>query len=348
MRLSPRPGRRDRGVVLLLVMLIIMVLAIVVLQLAFSAQVAHRAASNLSRDLQNQASVRSGLHMARLMIKADLEGDLAEAPTPPLDHSGEALLTEIAPIRFNEDLPDPTTLYLKIEDEEGKFYLPALLDQAGAVVEDQMDRLRRMLEYGQIGDADTADRIAAAMDAGDKGAFDVDVPNRKFYTIKELLAVPGITDDMYYGKTVDGVQIYGLADILTLYGSGRVNINTATKPVLFSLSTGIAEADVDGMVSARESTDEEDNPEVFQNTSYEELSRSGMSEETYNTVAGRMAVRSSWFRARMLARTGSVQRWASAVIQRVNATTQLILWEDDLRFAPDPEEMKKQEEAEKK
>ena len=50
-------------------------------------------------------------------------------------------------------------------------------------------------------------------------------------------------------------------------------------------------------------------------------------------------------RARMLARTGSVQRWGSAVIQRVQASTKLALWEDDLRFAPDPEELKTQEDA---
>jgi hypothetical protein len=33
------------------------------------------------------------------------------------------------------------------------------------------------------------------------------------------------------------------------------------------------------------------------------------------------------------------------VIQRINATTKLVLWEDDLRFAPDPAELTTQEEA---
>ncbi|KAF0244105.1 MAG: hypothetical protein FD180_2814 [Planctomycetota bacterium] len=339
-----RRSRRDRGIVLLLVMLILLVLSVVMLQLAFSAEVALRSASNLSRDLENQAALRSGLGIARLMIKADIEGDLAEAPTPPLDHLGEALMQDIAPYKFNEG-PDPTTLYLKVEDEEGKFYLPALVDANGVVVPEMKDRLARMLEYAAIGDDETADRIAAAMDKEDKNAFDKEVPNRKLYTLKELLGVPGITDEHFYGKTVGEEKQFGLADVLTLYGSGKVNINTAPKPVLYSMSTTIGVSDVDGIVTAREDSDEDGNPKVFQSVSYDELSRSGMTEETYATLGGRMAVRSSWFRARMLAKTGSVQRWASAVIQRINATTKLILWEDDLRFAPDPAELKTQEEA---
>ena len=68
---------------------------------------------------------------------------------------------------------------------------------------------------------------------------------------------------------------------------------------------------------------------------------------TYGTIAAHISVRSRWFRARMLARTGSVPKWASAVIPRIAASTKLALWEDDLRFAPDPEDLKKQAEAQK-
>lgn len=343
-----RRPRRNSGIVLLLVMLILMVLSVVVLQLAFSAEVAQKSASNLSRDAQNQKALVSGLQIARLMVKADIEGDLAEAPTPPLDHLGESMFLDIAPFKFNEVSGDPTSLYLKMEDEEGKFFLPALVDASGAVVPEQLDRLRRMLDYATIGDADTADRIAAAMDKEDKNAFDKDVPNRKFYTLKELLAVPGITDEMYYGKQVGGIWQYGLADILSLYGSGKVNINTAPKPVLMSLSTSIGTSDVDGMVSAREQTDQDNNPKVFQNVGFDEVGRSGMTEETHSSIAGVISVRSSWFRAKMLARTGSVQRWAAAVIQRVQANSKLIVWEDDLRFAPNPEDLVKQNEADAK
>ena len=340
--------RRDSGIILLLVMLILMVLSVVVLQLCFGAEVALRSASNLSRDLQNQQALRSGLSIARLMIKADIEGDLAETPTPPLDHLGEAMMLDIAPFKFNDGTDSGTSLYLKIEDEEGKYYLPALVDANGATVPEQLDRLRHMLEYAAIGNAETADRIAAAMDKEDKNAFDKDVPNRKLYTIKELLGVPEITDDMFYGKTVGTEKHFGLADILTLYGTGKVNINTAPKPVLMSLSTSIGATDVDGIVTAREATDSDNNPKVFQNTSFEEVGRSGMTEETFATISGTIAVRSNWFRARMLARSGSVRRWASAVIQRINATTKLALWEDDLRFAPDPEDLLKQQEAQTK
>jgi type II secretory pathway component PulK len=337
--------RRDRGVVLLLTMLVLMVLAIVVVQLAFSAQIAHRAAGNLTRDLQNQDALRSGLSIARLYVKADFEGDLAEAPTPPLDHLGESMMVDLEPFVFNTEALEPTTLYLKIEDEERKFYLPALVDQSGAVVPEQLERLERMLEYAGIGDVDTAERIASAMDAEEAGEFDVGVPNRKFYTVKELLGVPGITDEMFHGKTVDEVKQFGLADLLTLYGGGRVNINTAPKPVLYSLSTSIKESDVDGLVSTRDAVDGEGNPEVFENTGYEEVSRGGMTEEVHSSIAGNIVVRSSFFRARMLARTGSVSRWGSAVIQRVNTVTTLVLWEDDLRFAPDPEDLKSQQES---
>lgn len=62
------------------------------------------------------------------------------------------------------------------------------------------------------------------------------VKNGPLDSIEELLLVKGWGPDILYGKPSDEVsdEIFGIADILTVWGDGKVNLNTATDDVLLS------------------------------------------------------------------------------------------------------------------
>lgn len=62
------------------------------------------------------------------------------------------------------------------------------------------------------------------------------VKNGPLDSIEELLLVKGWGEDILYGSEADeeGDAIFGIADLLTVWGDGKVNLNTASTDVLLS------------------------------------------------------------------------------------------------------------------
>jgi len=54
---------------------------------------------------------------------------------------------------------------------------------------------------------------------------------KSFRVVEELLSVDGIDEDLFYGKEDDP----GLIDFITVWGRGKVNVNTASEEVLEAL-----------------------------------------------------------------------------------------------------------------
>ena len=72
-------------------------------------------------------------------------------------------------------------------------------------------------------------------------------PDSDFKTVEELLLVKGMTEGLFYGedKNENGKiepEEEGINDIVTVFGEGKININTASEPVLKAvLSVGFPE-----------------------------------------------------------------------------------------------------------
>lgn len=62
------------------------------------------------------------------------------------------------------------------------------------------------------------------------------VKNGLLDSVEELLLIKNWGPDILYGKPADekGDQIYGIADILTVWGDGKANLNTASEDLLLS------------------------------------------------------------------------------------------------------------------
>ncbi|MDX9739849.1 MAG: type II secretion system minor pseudopilin GspK [Gammaproteobacteria bacterium] len=143
----------------------------------------------------------------------------------------------------------------RIEDLQGRFNLNNLIDQAGAPVNDEMERLRRLLRaLGQddgivdsLIDWVDPDGETRFPDGGEDTVYLEKTPpyraaNSPMRHPSELLLVNGVTPELYEAL---------IPHVATLPGRVAVNVNTATVPVLMSLADGITESEAEQIASDR-------------------------------------------------------------------------------------------------
>lgn len=82
------------------------------------------------------------------------------------------------------------------------------------------------------------------------------VKNAHLTSIEELLLIKNWNEDILYGKNADeeSDMIYGIADLLTVWGDGKVNLNTASTNLLLSYSE-YEEWELDGVMTSRKGLD---------------------------------------------------------------------------------------------
>jgi len=105
--------------------------------------------------------------------------------------------------------------------------------------------------------------------------------NESFESIYEALMLPGVTERAFYGLAAgprdrseqagDGPVASGMRDFFTVYGSGRVNLNTASPEVLLALP-GLDPESVNALLRSRRGADGLDRtPDDVPFESYEQL-----------------------------------------------------------------------------
>ena len=101
-------------------------------------------------------------------------------------------------------------------------------------------------------------------------------------TVDELMLIKGFTHNLLYGgpsEYVEGENLTGIASWLTVWGDGKVNVNTATREVLLTI-IGLEDFDVDDILRERLGPDGEPGTkdDGFKNVD-EVLSKLGISDE---------------------------------------------------------------------
>ncbi len=127
-----------------------------------------------------------------------------------------------------------------IEEEERKNIVAALLDWRD---NDDLPRERDGVEIGEGAEAEYyATRTPAYAPR-----------NGPFFSVEEILLVRGITEDMYYGTRVEGKQVPGLKDLLTVSSQNMYQFDINTCPVgLLMAFLEIDEQEAGKLVKARE------------------------------------------------------------------------------------------------
>ena len=230
----------NRGVALILVILMISVLVAVTIELNRSTRSDIHEAANLSDGIKLLYIAKSGFDAGAALLLADRQG--YDALTA--DWGNIRLIEEKSKLLF----PDGY-FTVPIEDEAGKININKLADgnAYNPDIRDLLIRLLRLPEFNldtkKIEDIVEAikdwidpdeDRTGAGAESAHYQALDrpYSAKNGPLDCIEELLMIKGMTDRLYYGTQ----EMPGLRQMLTVHGDGKINLNTAPKPILRSLS----------------------------------------------------------------------------------------------------------------
>ena len=204
------------------------------------------------------------------------------------DGPGDIWYGELPPIPVENAI-----VSISIEDEKSRFNISYLVNQFG--IEDKRRRAMLTRIFDQLGLDE--DLIAGMVDWQDKDEIPVSggaessyymsllppyqVPNERFKSPGEVLLVKGMGRKEYFlppsareVHTEEGFS--ALRDYITVYGDGRININTAPIIVLMCLSEDMSKSIAEDIVSYREenafkSIEELKNVESVTDVLYDEI-----------------------------------------------------------------------------
>jgi general secretion pathway protein K len=240
-----RTIRNDRGVALILVLLMVSVIVVLTLQLNVSSRAQVHEAANLGDGIRVLYIAKSGL-FAGMGI---LYEDKADADTLNEAWAQAEGLTEQSKSYF-----DGGYLELVIEDESGKININKLVEGSG-FNNAMKGLLTRFLSHPRfkLRDPEVEALVNAIKDwidadsevtgTGAENAYyqglgkSYTARNAPMESVDELLLVRGVTRELFYGTPENP----GLYRFLTVYGEGKININTAPKEILQALSPGVTE-----------------------------------------------------------------------------------------------------------
>lgn len=301
-----------RGIALILVLLMLSIITAVTLQLNRDSRSEIYEAANLSDGIRLRYVAESGFYAAGAILLADKTSfdSLKEqwANTEMLSLKSEALF-------------DNGSFNIAIEDEGGKIPVNRLVSGSGynPQIRDFLLRLLTGQDFRleQRRAEELIDAIKDWIDADDevtgagaeRGYYaGLEIPyavkNAPLDCIEELLMIKGVTRDLFYGTG----KSPGLVQCLTVFGDGKININTAPKPVLGALAAEMTAGMVEKFDEYRRNAKNDLADPVW----YKKIpGASGL-----NIPAGTLAVRSDHFLITAVGFQGKMATQVTGVVKR--------------------------------
>jgi len=249
--------KNNEGFALILTILIISLIVTLTLQFNSSMRSHLHAAVNLRDSIKLGCIAKSGFHCAlAILVEDDLEKDFESIHEPWM--VAKALSSHSNSI-FEEG-----RFAIEIIDHSGRIQINRLVDENGNYNNKQKDLLTRFLNSSKFGlePQDVAiivDSIKDWIDRDDDTDFGAEnayyqtlekpysCKNGPLDSLEELLLIRGITKELFYGREEQpGIRYY-----LSVYGDGKININTADPLILEILSDQMDEEMVQNMVAYR-------------------------------------------------------------------------------------------------
>ena len=318
-------GARHRGTILILVLIVLSSLVALSVGLAHRTRIELRLAQTAADRVRAFYLARGGIERIRIL--------LAQPNLPPqavaalcgfsetADH--EQLLAKVSP-----PTASPACLAYSLRDELGCLHIsksnPASWERVAGITREDVAAI---LDWSDADDqpgpggaeAEFYERLTPPYTG----------KNRPFATLRELLFVRGIDSGRYLGARITGwgpvspegeqhvpVSIsapdsgeagdLGLVDVFTVYGDGKLNLNTAS-PSLLAAIQGLDEQSIGPLLTHRAGEDHslgtEDDGFV---SSADQLSEvPGLSELQIEVLKESCCFKSEYFRAFALAKAGS-------------------------------------------
>jgi type II secretory pathway component PulK len=222
----------ESGYVLIVVLWLVAILTVVTLGFGHRALLDRRAAANTIDQLQvrymAQGAVARGI--VALQNKGVLEQALPVSERSLLDDEWKRV-----PDLFNT--PEGFSLGSPVE-KEGEVCRVIVSDAESKISLNKAPE--KLLEEVGIGSMGT---IGEILDRRETDATKLSTP---FVAVEEVLALTGVSERDWRGSRIKP----GLRDLLTVWGDGLVNVNTASREVLQCIPD-LSDASVDAIIAAR-------------------------------------------------------------------------------------------------
>jgi len=296
---------------------LISVLVLVAILSMLALEFSQRSGINLKMAV-NHADANKALYYAYGGYQAALM--LLKSDTNDFDGPGDFWYGTLPPIPFGEG-----SISITIEDEKSRFNLRDLITSYGFEDKRRSVMLQRVFRELDI-DTSLVDGLVDWQDSDDfelpGGAEDsyytlLDPPmsprNAQFLTTGELLLVKGFERDLLFlspsVRSPSGNEEYSsLRRYITVYGDGKININTAPVVVLLCLSEDMDEFIAEDIVEEREKA-------AF--SKIEDLKNvESVSDTLYDEINGLITVKSNVFRITATGMRGGFAGMITAVVLR--------------------------------
>lgn len=308
-----------RGSALIIVLLLLSLLVVLTAEITVRSATDARMLENRLTGIQAQYGLQGALVHAIEVLKADLAADqkaLQEDNLPMADWHGE---TWALPV---EGLPLGDGAYgFAITDEQARYHLNALVGPEGLPTPTEQPRFERLCAASCPG-IDTAafqEALYDWLDVDQVGRFEEGAPNRPLLTTKELFLVPMATTEILVGP--DGRS--GLLPKTTRWTTGQVNVNTASREVLYAIDARFDAAACGKLEQARPLRSLDELKPIL-----------GIPEPMPlpPELAMSLTVRSTFFRVSVGYAKGPDVRRATAIVTRSPDRTARIWWDPDAFF----------------
>jgi len=309
-------AKGESGIALIITLLVLALLMVVVLEFNSSMRVEARAAANFRDGMKAYYLAKSGVTFAIALLEEDLKGE----ETKNVDSLNELWAQKIPPLPVGDGV-----VSVEITDEQGKININKMatgLDVPGATGEKMRELMVRLLEQfelkGEIANAiadwidrDDEERMPGGAERGYyEGSIEpYEAKNRPFDSLEELRLIRGVEGDIFDK----------LKDFLTVVPSnGLININTARKEVLLSLSDDMNEDIVNGIIEGRI---ERPLQKVLDLSAYIDTSGS-----LYGEISKFLTVKSDFFSITSTGEVNGNRKTIHAIVHRQQGKTTIHYW----------------------
>jgi len=301
--------RNNKGIALVITLLVLTLLIVVILEFSQGMRVEARAAANFRDDIKAYYLARSGVTFAIAMLEDDNKTD------QNYDSLNELWAQKIPPIPLGDGF-----VSVEITDEDSRINVNKMSTGFGTVNGETMRLFMvRFLKQFEL-EEDIADSIADWTDTDDSERIPVgaesnyyqsledpyEAKNKPFDSIQELRLIKGLENETYNK----------LQKFLAVNSDGWINMNTAGKEVIMSLSENLSGEIADEIIAFRG-----ENPFPTKQDFKNNIS---MSEDVYNEISKFVDVKSNYFSIISRGEVNQSRKIIRAIVKRQNNKASII------------------------
>jgi len=313
---------RQRGFVLVVVLWMLALMTIITIGVGTRAFLDRRAAAYALDQAQAKMMARGAAQRAIVEVRNKIYNDSIDGDEHVgATHFGQKwakpmVLSRGGPLPLGENFPNDA-VWFQIYDEDGRININTALNPTVEVI------LAAMHKKYDVMPQQVRRRINKRLLEGDHDGE----PRAYFHALEEVRKLRGVDEEHWYG--VDGGP--GLRDLLSVYGTNKININTAPEAVL-RLIPELSERDVEEIIAIRAGSDGVFGSEDDQgfNTFDELFNWTGISGDAAQALRAYGSVSSRFYRVEGYAtrRNGRVRAKVRAIIEAVGNDAKLLTWEE--------------------